>query len=568
MSPSSRVSLLLLVVLASIPAHARRRDRQKIEEETQRGPAASASDIPALDDLLRRAGWEPTPELSGAFKAGGIFTETTLGHQIALDDCFETAPTESTYTATEIVTNLQAGVSIKVGAGSFGASGGLVKKIKFSTPVHAAIPTLKLNPSETCKAALIEAGQAGRLALAKTYVVKEVLTAQIAEQTCGRVDAHGAFAILGQADAELSMACAQHSLEPVAVAYRTTPVGELLRVGESGEGGLEVGGSSGSGDFVDKLAQLELARQQREVLEAQQAEIQRKERELLARLEAERSEKLDAAEREVVRDAASMWARIAPIVEAGGPEAKQAVELFVGEYGSAEVWVEDQTGRYERAVRSPEVAKAQAWLGSYRGDTGPVGGVEIDWVAIPGRDFELSRSEVTFGQYQACVDAGVCTAPSVEDGKCRVKLGGQWKDGRLPSSFQGVGQPVVCVDWHQATTFADWAGGRLPTEAEWEYAAKGGQGFEYAGSADVNEVAWYSENSSGRTHDVCGKKENGYGLCDMSGNVWEWTSTSEGSNRVFRGGSWDYSARYVRVAHRGWNVPGYRYSDIGFRLAR
>jgi len=198
----------------------------------------------------------------------------------------------------------------------------------------------------------------------------------------------------------------------------------------------------------------------------------------------------------------------------------------------------------------------------------------------------MSKTEVTFGQYQACVDAGACTAPHVSDGTCYVRQGGSWNKGTLPSSFQGSDQPVVCVDWEQASAFASWAGGRLLSESEWEYAARGGQSYTYAGSNTAGEVAWYKDNSGGRTHDVCGKRANGYGLCDMSGNVWEWVedwhhrsysgapsdgsawTSGGGSYRVHRGGSWYFTATYVRVANRGRTHPSYRISLIGFRLAR
>ena len=241
--------------------------------------------------------------------------------------------------------------------------------------------------------------------------------------------------------------------------------------------------------------------------------------------------------------------------------------------------------------------------------SGSGGRAGIEWVRIPGgsfsmgsndgdddekpvhtvrlSSFEMSRSEVTFGQYQACVDAGSCTAAHVSDGTCYVKQGGSWSEGTLLGSFQGRDQPVVCVDWEQARAFARWAGGRLPSEAEWEYAARGGQRYAYAGSSEVGAVAWYGENSGDRTHDVCGKERNGYGLCDMSGNVWEWLedawhgsysgapadgsawTSGEDSNRVFRGGSWFNTAWSVRVAFRlRGGVPGRRNDYRGFRLAR
>ena len=258
--------------------------------------------------------------------------------------------------------------------------------------------------------------------------------------------------------------------------------------------------------------------------------------------------------------------------------------------------------RCGKAVGKERVAVLHNERVSLTVDTGGVG--DLDWVSIPGGSFsmgssdekpvhtvrvgsfEMARSEVTFGQYQACVDAGACTAPHVSDGTCYVKQGGSWKKGTLPSIFQGAEQPVVCVDWEQARAYARWVGGRLPTEAEWEYAARGGQSYTYAGSTTLGEVAWYSENSGGRTHDVCGKRQNGYGLCDMSGNVWEWVEdwyhssytgaptdgsawlSPAGSNRVFRGGSWSFVAWFVRVAFRDSNDPGNRDDNLGFRPVR
>lgn len=127
---------------------------------------------------------------------------------------------------------------------------------------------------------------------------------------------------------------------------------------------------------------------------------------------------------------------------------------------------------------------------------------------------------------------------------------------------------------------------RMPTEAEWEYAARGGnksKGYQYSGSNTLGEVAWYSENSSRQTHAVKAKLANELGLYDMSGNVEEWCSdwngsyssssqtdpvgASSGSNRVLRGGSWYEGSRRCRVAYRTDTSPSGRGSSIGFRLA-
>ena len=128
-------------------------------------------------------------------------------------------------------------------------------------------------------------------------------------------------------------------------------------------------------------------------------------------------------------------------------------------------------------------------------------------------------------------------------------------------------------------------GYRLLTEAEWEAAARGREGFVYAGSGTLGSVAWTKANSGRHPHPVKGLSPNGYGLYDMSGNVWEWTwdwyaesygsglqtdphGPASGSRRVLRGGSWYYSPAFARVAYRLWTPPSYRNFNLGFRLAR
>jgi formylglycine-generating enzyme required for sulfatase activity len=148
--------------------------------------------------------------------------------------------------------------------------------------------------------------------------------------------------------------------------------------------------------------------------------------------------------------------------------------------------------------------------------------------------------------------------------------------------------PVYSGSGNDITFNKNANGYRLPTEAEWEYAAKGGskgnQAFEYSGSNNVNEVAWYADNSGGSTHPVGTKAPNDLGLYDMSGNVWEWcwdwhgdyladfptdpVGASSGSYRVERGGSWGSSAQYARSASRGGTEPSNRYDNLGFRLVR
>ena len=165
--------------------------------------------------------------------------------------------------------------------------------------------------------------------------------------------------------------------------------------------------------------------------------------------------------------------------------------------------------------------------------------------------------------------------------------------GSNPSYFEGDNQrPVESVSWNACQKFIKKLNRltgkefRLPTEAEWEYAARGGKysrGYRYSGSNNSDEVAWYDSNSGSKTHPVKTKKDNELGLYDMSGNVWEWcndwwgcyqsnsqtnpTGPSEGESRVLRGGGWCYFDMGVRVSRRDYLTPGYRHIIIGLRLA-
>lgn len=168
--------------------------------------------------------------------------------------------------------------------------------------------------------------------------------------------------------------------------------------------------------------------------------------------------------------------------------------------------------------------------------------------------------------------------------------------GSNPSYFTGnLQRPVECVSWNDCQTFISKLNEltgmkfRLPTEAEWEYAARGGnasEGYKYSGSNAIGDVAWYLDNSSETTHPVKTKQANELGIYDMSGNVLEWCADlygekyyssspqdnpagpSSGSYRVRRGGSWNGDAGYCRVAYRYGADPGRRSSGIGLRLAR
>jgi formylglycine-generating enzyme required for sulfatase activity len=160
-----------------------------------------------------------------------------------------------------------------------------------------------------------------------------------------------------------------------------------------------------------------------------------------------------------------------------------------------------------------------------------------------------------------------------------------------PSHFKGFNRPVECVSWHDTQEFLErvnllnWnaSGERmtLPTEAQWEYAARAGQAGVYAGG-NLDEVAWYGGNSGGETHPVGTKKANAWGLHDMIGNVEEWCQDwhddelpggadpigpYSGSYRVLRGGDWNVRAYGFLLSFRGTDSPGISTINYGFRVA-
>lgn len=196
------------------------------------------------------------------------------------------------------------------------------------------------------------------------------------------------------------------------------------------------------------------------------------------------------------------------------------------------------------------------------------------------RKFQMGKTEVTLGQFKQYIG--------------QANRSDLVNDDFMQYNSNGDNAPVVMVSWDDAQGFIDWlnktdgGGYRLPSESEWEYACRAGVNSTYCGGDDVGQVAWYDGNSGRRAHTTVGvKQSNGFGLYDMTGNVWEWvqdyyndsyhgapadgsawTSGGEQKVRVLRGGSWSNSARRTRAASRYDNSPGSRHSHFGFRLAR
>ncbi len=224
--------------------------------------------------------------------------------------------------------------------------------------------------------------------------------------------------------------------------------------------------------------------------------------------------------------------------------------------------------------------------------TDPVTGMEF--VLVPGGCYEMGCGDWTDSCWSDELPVHEVCLDGFWMGKYEVTQG-QWTQvmGSNPSHFKsGDNYPVEMVSWNDVQDFISALNSRgtsifrLPTEAEWEYAARsGGREEKYAGGDDLDSLGWYSGNSGSRTHEVGTKASNGLGIYDMSGNVWEWVSDwykhdyyaespkynpqgpSTGSLRVIRGGSWNSHARYCRAAVRDSFRPALRPSLIGFRLA-
>ncbi len=268
-----------------------------------------------------------------------------------------------------------------------------------------------------------------------------------------------------------------------------------------------------------------------------------------------------------------------------------AASLIVAGIGLA-VWMNKSTP--EPQAPSKEAAPAPK----------PAGAGGLDWVSLQGGSFEmgskrghanerpphtvtlgafeLSRTEVTVSQYDACVAAGECD-PANAKGACNARQADRAR------------HPINCVDWYQAAAFCRWASGRLPTEAEWEFAATaaGTRRFPWGDEAPDCARAVMNQDGpgcgSGITDQVCSRYpgHSADGLCDLAGNVWEWTADwfadnayargdsdaptgpEMGSQRVDRGGGFRIAeAKFLRARYRNRITPDARAADLGFRCAR
>lgn len=199
--------------------------------------------------------------------------------------------------------------------------------------------------------------------------------------------------------------------------------------------------------------------------------------------------------------------------------------------------------------------------------------------------FLIDKYEVTYSQYDSCVAAGRCAPPHYRDGKCTMWISNGIKRVKVPDKYTGDEFPVVCVSWRQARSYCRYKGKRLPTEAEWEKAALGGRDVKYSwGNTFSGDKCVSGDNR--RPEKTGYSPPNGYGIHDMTGNVWEWVSDryekdyykfseerdpkGPGASRyrTIRGGGWYSSEEMLRIKNRHWFTPEAGEVSVGFRCAK
>jgi iron(II)-dependent oxidoreductase len=187
------------------------------------------------------------------------------------------------------------------------------------------------------------------------------------------------------------------------------------------------------------------------------------------------------------------------------------------------------------------------------------------------RDFYMSKTEVTVGQYRKCVEAGECSEPNNKNDDPKCNWGYSDRDDH----------PINCVDWYQAIAFAKWVGKDLPSTPQWEYAARSrGREIEYPWGNEYATCEYAVMDDGGEgcgrggTWEVCSKTKGNttQGLCDMGGNVWEWVLDEYHSNDIvwghYRGGSWSRDEPlFLSSTFQGQSPSNSRYDDLGFRVS-
>jgi formylglycine-generating enzyme required for sulfatase activity len=252
----------------------------------------------------------------------------------------------------------------------------------------------------------------------------------------------------------------------------------------------------------------------------------------------------------------------------GKADGSRNIEVAAGEETAVEVALLDtvQTNPQD-GLKYVWIAPGRFLMGCSPGDIDCADPEKPAHTVTLRRPYWIGQTEVTVDAYKRYVARAKAQMPPTAP-----KLYRNWNNRTLP---------MVNVVWDEASQYCTWAGGRLPTEAEWEYAARGGSPQARYGNLD--DIAWTKENAQSQTHPVAGKLANGFGLFDTLGNVWEWvgdwyapdyyqsspaqnpTGPAAGQQRVLRGGSWIVDSKLLRVSDRYSIQPGARSDFFGFR---
>lgn len=200
--------------------------------------------------------------------------------------------------------------------------------------------------------------------------------------------------------------------------------------------------------------------------------------------------------------------------------------------------------------------------------------------------YKVDTYEVSYAMYDSCVNQGACSPAHYDDGKCLIWTSSGIRKVRIRKKYRSSDYPVVCVSWYQASQYCRFKGKMLPTEAQWEYAALAGSRKKHSWGNQPPTSSRCVQPSNNKPAKIGSFNPNGWGIYDMTGNVWEWTrdryekdyykvsekkdpsGPSVGRYRVIRGGGWYSTPKQFRIKNRQWFAPESGEVSIGIRCVK